>query len=194
VSEEQQFLDLVGRVRAGDEEAAAELVRAYQPEVRRLVRVRLERLGLQHLLDSVDVCQSVLGAFFARVPSAEWDLATPRHLLKLLVTMALNKVRDHARRQRVGALPRPGGEEALALLADPAPGPVRALAARDFLAVVRDRLSDEERYLADERAGGREWGDLAGELGSTPDALRKRLARALARVTGDMRPCEVEDE
>jgi hypothetical protein len=41
VSAENPFRELIRRVRAGDQDAAAELVRQYEPTIRRVVRVRL---------------------------------------------------------------------------------------------------------------------------------------------------------
>jgi DNA-directed RNA polymerase specialized sigma24 family protein len=43
-------------------------------------------------------------------------------------------------------------------------------------------LSEEERHLAEQRAQGRSWAELAAEAGVHEDALRKRLARAGKRV------------
>jgi len=39
--EEVSFADFLDRIRAGDEQAAAELVRQYEPVIRREVRLRL---------------------------------------------------------------------------------------------------------------------------------------------------------
>jgi DNA-directed RNA polymerase specialized sigma subunit len=41
MSDEQQFENLIRRVRAGDAEAAAELVKGYEPTIRRMVRMRM---------------------------------------------------------------------------------------------------------------------------------------------------------
>src|SRR6516165_1899580 len=66
MAEPATFQDLIRRIRAGDPEAAAELVRRYEPTIRRAVRVRLVDARLGALLDSLDVCQSVLASFFVR--------------------------------------------------------------------------------------------------------------------------------
>ena len=60
------FTDFIRRIRAGDNTAAAELVRRYEPFIRRAVRVQLDGRRLCRLLDSTDVCQSVLASFFLR--------------------------------------------------------------------------------------------------------------------------------
>src|SRR5262249_39259404 len=62
VSDTATFQDLITRVRAGDRDAAAEFVRRYQPLLRRTVHVRLRDQRLRRVVDSMDVCQSVLGS------------------------------------------------------------------------------------------------------------------------------------
>src|SRR5438552_2064247 len=95
----QEFAGLLVKVRDGDEQAAADLVRLYEPEVRRFVRYRLSSPRMRRLLDSLDICQSVFGNFFARMRQGQFDLRHPRQLGQLLVTMAGNRLLDHARMQ-----------------------------------------------------------------------------------------------
>src|SRR5262245_19863177 len=92
MSEVTQFQELISRMRAGDGEAAAELVRCYEPAIRRIVRLRLNDSRLQRVFDSMDVCQSVLGSFFVRAALGQFDLSTPEQLLKLVAQMARHKV------------------------------------------------------------------------------------------------------
>ncbi len=101
MSDEVSFADLIGRVRAGDAHAAAEVVQRYEPAFRRAVRLRLRRdPRLCRLLDSVDICQSVMASFFVRAALGQYELSTPAHLVKLLATIARNKVINQARKQR----------------------------------------------------------------------------------------------
>src|SRR5262249_43378354 len=97
MAEENSFALLMRRVRAGDEAAAAELVRRYEPTIRRVARGRLADTRLRGLSDSMDVCQSVLGSFFVRAALGQFDLQTPEQLLNLLVSMSRRKVADVAR-------------------------------------------------------------------------------------------------
>jgi RNA polymerase sigma-70 factor (ECF subfamily) len=188
------FRELIRRVRAGDDRAAAELVREYEPAIRRAVRLRLRDPRLRRRLDSLDVCQSVLGSFFCHAALGEFDLDSPEALLKLLTRLVRHKLADHAQRQ--GAAKRDYRREAGGLerdVAAPSPTPSRQLAARELLQQVRDRLSEEERRLLDLRQQGREWAEIAAELGGSAEALRKQLARALDRVAealdlGELRP------
>src|SRR4051812_1830352 len=98
VSEETPFADLIRQVRAGDEAAAAELVRRYEPAIRRAVRLRLDP-RLRRVCDSLDLSQAVLGSFFVRAASGQFELDTPDQLLKLLAGMVRNKVARAGRHQ-----------------------------------------------------------------------------------------------
>src|SRR4029453_16591416 len=93
------FTDFVRRIRAGDDAAAEELVRRYEPLIRREVRLRIEDERLNRAFDSVDVCQSVLASFFVRAATGEYDLEGPDQLVRLLVTMARNKLASKARHE-----------------------------------------------------------------------------------------------
>jgi RNA polymerase sigma-70 factor (ECF subfamily) len=152
MAEAADFAELFRRVRAGDADAAEALVREYEPEIRREVRLRLTDPKLRRVLDSMDVCQSVLGNFFVRATLGQFDLESPQQLLGLLTTMARHKVIDHQRRQRVRAV----GERALSALtpgsdgrepAHPGPSPSSAVARSELLAEVRRRMTAEERQL-----------------------------------------------
>src|SRR6516165_5183365 len=94
------FLTFLDRVRTGDQKAAAELVRRYEPEIRREVRLRLRDPRLRRDFDSMDICQSVLASFFVRAALGQYELDRPEQLLKLLVTMTRNKLVHQVRRQR----------------------------------------------------------------------------------------------
>ena len=94
------FAEFIRRIRAGDDQAAAEFVRQYEPLIRRAVRFRLEDARLRRVFDSMDVSQSVLASFFARAAVGMYDLDNPKQLVKLLATMTRNKVATAAQRQR----------------------------------------------------------------------------------------------
>ena len=81
--EDASFASLIGRVRAGDAAAAAELVRLYEPTIRVIVRRRLTDTAARRLLDSTDICQSVLANFFVRAAAGQFELDTPDQLLRL---------------------------------------------------------------------------------------------------------------
>jgi RNA polymerase sigma-70 factor (ECF subfamily) len=181
---ENAFLDLIHHVRAGDEEAAAELLRRYEPAIRRAVRLRLRDSRLRRVLDSMDIVQSVMISFFVRAASGQYDLGEPAQLLNLLVAMARNKVISQSRKPDVTrrASAAQQKEAGVQEQADPGPDPSRLAAGRDLLQAVQRQLSPEERHLAQRRSEGWEWTEIGRELAASPEALRKKLARALDRA------------
>lgn len=181
------FQDLIRRVRAGDEAAARELVERYESAVRILVRVRLTEPALRRVVDSVDICQSVLANFFVRAAHGQFSLERPEQLLSLLATMARNKLTNHWQAQH--AARRGQGRHAEVEpenLVDPRPSPSRIASGRELLRMVRERLTPEERAVADERAAGADWREIALRRGERPDTVRIRFARALDRVAREL--------
>jgi RNA polymerase sigma factor (sigma-70 family) len=199
-SRNEDFQVLLRRVRAGDERAAEELVRRYEPAIRRAARVRLVDTRLNRLLDSMDICQSVMASFFVRAALGQYELETPEQLLKLLAMMTRNKLAGQVKGHRAirrdfrriddrrggndgGDTSFVGGVEGLA---GPGRTPSSEVAARELLEEARRRLSPEELSLLERREQGREWTEIAAELGASPEAIRKRLARAIDRVAHEL--------
>lgn len=181
--------NLVSRLRTGDATAADEVVRRFGGVVRSQVRVwlRMQDPRLRRLFDSLDVCQSAFGSFFAGVAAGRFDLSEPGQLAALLLQMARHKFYRQVRRHRAGR------RDVRRL--DPTAeveGPVRngspstVVAGQEMLAELRKRLTDEERRIADLRADGRAWSDVAAELGGSPQARRMQLARAVDRVAAEL--------
>jgi RNA polymerase sigma factor (sigma-70 family) len=184
MAEDASFTDLMRRVRLGDQDAAADLVRRYELAIRRTVRFHLDP-RLRSTLDSMDICQSVMGSFFYRAALGQYDLDQPNDLIKLLVTMAQNKLTDQIRRRTTARrgkdFVRAGSYDQVEVV-DTDPSPSRVLGGREMLQLAMARLTPDERYIADQRVQGRSWAELASELGRTPEALRKRYERAVERV------------
>jgi RNA polymerase sigma factor (sigma-70 family) len=186
---DSSFDELIRRVGSGDDEAAARLVRDFEPIVRRVVRARLKGARARCEFDSMDICQSVLAIFFVRVASGDYDLKEPDDLIKLLLTMTRNKLAEKVRRQyrlRRDSRRTVGGVEELALAGlDPTPSSV--VSGRELLEQARQRLSEEERQLVELRSQGRSWEEVAASMGGTAGARRNQLARALDRVAQELR-------
>jgi RNA polymerase sigma factor (sigma-70 family) len=178
------FQDLIRQVRAGDQDAAAELVRLYESAIRRAVRFRLQEARLRSHLDSLDICQSVLASFFVRAAAGQYDIDTPDQLVNLLTTMARNKLASQARKESArnrtvsrsvtpGEIDEPHSTE---------PDPYDQVSARELCREALERLSAEERELVELRRRGCDWVGIAREKNSSAVVLRKRLSRALDRV------------
>jgi RNA polymerase sigma-70 factor (ECF subfamily) len=195
-NEQPTFADFLRRIRAGDQEAAAELVRQYEPAIRLEVRRRLNDPSLYPLFGSMDICQSVLASFFVRAAVGQYDLDQPGQLLALLVAMARNKLAWHVRQQhRQRRDSRRRADHAEERLAECSGGmsPERQVAGRELLDRVRQALSEEERQLVDLRGEGLTWPEVAARVGGQPQARRRQLERALDRVTRELGLDEVAD-
>src|SRR5262245_26679594 len=183
--DESAFRDLIRRIRAGDDDAATELVRQYEPEIRRAVRMRLHNPRLGRVLDSMDVCQSVMGRFFVGVAVGQFELEHPAQLLRLLVTMAKNRVIDHARKPSN----RPdsfGADDREYQVPGRGVTPSVDVSQKELLSEMRRRLTPEERQLSELRTAGNDWATIAAQHGGSPDALRKKLERAMDRVSEEL--------
>jgi RNA polymerase sigma-70 factor (ECF subfamily) len=197
MSEISEFAEFIRRIRAGDDQAARELVERYEPVIRRQVRVRLSDPRLSRRLDWTDVCQSVMASFFVRAAAGQFDLKEPDQLLRLLVVMARHKLAQQVRRHQAGRRDYRRSElrdsEDLEVRNAAEPSPSRVVAGRELLEEFRRRLTAEERQLADLRAQGFEWAEIAVQLGGTPRTRSKQLARALDRVEQQLEQSEAGD-
>ncbi len=186
MDETPSFAEFMQRIRAGDDAAAEELVRRYEPLIRREVRLRIEDDRLNRAFDSNDVSQSVLASFFVRAAIGEYDLDQPDQLVRLLVAMVRNKLVSRARQER--RLRRDvrrvsfGATETLEQVADPCPSASEMLSRQELLDRLRTSLTDEERQIADLRSQGLSWEDVAGRLGGSGQARRMQLSRGVERV------------
>jgi RNA polymerase sigma-70 factor (ECF subfamily) len=178
------------RVRAGDPQAALDVVRGYEWAIRRQVRVRLTEPDLRRLLDSMDIVQLVWAGFFRRA-AAKYDLDDPQKLLNLLLTLAHHKLIDAARNLR---RKRRGGGQVVGDIhiegepVDPHPGPEQVVDERDYLQEFRKHLLEPDQSLWDQRLHGRSWVEIAAELGTDPNVLRIHFRRTLERVARQMKP------
>jgi RNA polymerase sigma-70 factor (ECF subfamily) len=188
MADDTPFADFMRRIRAGDARAAEELIRKYERAVRLEVRMRLSDPRLGRLVDSVDICQSVMASFFLRAAAGQYELNNPQDLVKLLVVMARNKVagavRDQRRQRRDHRRLESTGEDFDMVAPDPSPSQV--VEGQELLERFRQRLSPEERQLADCRAQGLGWAEIAASMGGTPQARRKQLERAIERVMQEL--------
>jgi len=175
------FKSLIRRLRSGDEDAARELLSQSQDVVLRFLRVRMTDPRLRRQVDSIDICQSVMADFFVRAALGQFELETPNQLMALLVTMSRNRLIN-----RVSKLPP---HAANVDEVDPdaeVETPSEIVAFRELLIAFRERLSPENRELADRRSRGDTWEEIARLVGGNPDALRMKLARAVQQVAGEL--------
>src|SRR5579871_6142623 len=185
MSEEQSFLSLIHRLRQGEQDAFTELVRRYEPAIRRAIHVRLIDASLRRVRDSEDLCLSVLRSFCMRTALGQYSPESPEELRKLLFTMLNHKVQDHKRYEKAGRRDHRRNQPAEAgtvPLSDRQPTPSQEVALEELLEKARRLLSPEEQQLAEERREGLSWETIAERRQKSPEALRKQLDRARERV------------
>jgi RNA polymerase sigma-70 factor (ECF subfamily) len=187
VAHQDEFQEMMRRVRRGDQQAAAELVRRYKPDIHKAIRVLLSSFRLHRVLDLGDISQAVLATFFRRAAAGHFEVQDPEQLIKLLATMARNKVRDEARKHH--AQRRDGrrveeklSSESLEVIEAREPTPSRIVGGHELVQEFFRHLTQEERRLAELRSQGKSWAAIAAEEGSSAEAVRKKLARACTRV------------
>src|SRR5262249_14118935 len=99
---------------------------------------------------------------------------------------------QHAKRRDVGRV------EHMEFLAEAKAGPERepgeVLAQRELIERFRERLSAEEWRIANERADGRGWPQIAQELAGTPAGLVNECTRAVERTERQLPLHESHDD
>ncbi|VTS08458.1 RNA polymerase sigma factor [Tuwongella immobilis] len=178
------FRELIRRVRSGDAAAAKILVDQYSSQILRTIRVQMNNPRLRRTVDSHDICQSVLGDFFARVALGQYNLKEPDDLVRLLVTMASNRVTHHARRsnalKRGKEYHQESSDGVLVSLQSKDSPPSDQLIRKEILEQIVNNLPPE--LVAIHRARiveGKSWAEIAAELGESVAAVSKRYHRAL---------------
>jgi len=185
VYNDRQFVELLTRVRGGDSDAATEIVRTYESAIRVAVRTRLSDPALRRQFDSMDVSQSVLASFFLRAAAGEYDLRDPPQLAALLMKMTHNKLAMRVRREYRQRRDIRRDVELSSHLPErraAADQAVNRAVRREMIEQAMALMDAQEREMAECRAKGMEWSEIAVRIGGTPDARRKQFQRAVQRI------------
>jgi RNA polymerase sigma factor (sigma-70 family) len=184
--DDANFPEWMRRVRSGEPEAVSEFVARYGPQIRRAIRVRGTGGRLQRVLDSEDLCQSVMRRFFEHTDGANARPENPAMLLSWLLEVARNRLREQRRRERAT---KRGGERlrevdplALDRLAGGNPNIAERAADRELLAWLMGQMTPDQCLVAERRAAGEEWADIACNYGISAEAMRKRFRRGLEAI------------
>ncbi len=183
--EPRGFPELIRLARCGDEDAATQLTREFEPFIRRFVRfrmrVRSDHQRLRPELDSADICQSIFKSLFVGLRRGRFELDQPEQLQKLLSAMVRLKVANRARRLSV-TLREVLEVDAPSERVDSGSGPEKAVDDKELLDTIVKQFAPDELDLLIRRLDDQPWPAIAEATGGTAEALRKKLARALERV------------
>jgi RNA polymerase sigma factor (sigma-70 family) len=178
---DKDFLDLVARVRGGDDSAAAELVQRYERAVLRSVRSRLGK-SMRSAMDSMDVMQSVHRSLLTGVKNQRFRFATPQELIGLAVVMVQRKVARHWRKLK--QFPMTGAAAAgqsvataLDAIASDESAPSEMAAASDLLDRLLGQLGEFDQQLVRLKLDGHSSVETAKILGREPAFIRMRWSR-----------------
>lgn len=176
---------LVRRLRRGSADAATLLYFRYCDH---LISLCAGRIGpeLAPRVDADDVVQSVFRTFFRRAARGEYEVPDGSDLWKLLLVIALNKMRSlathhRAARRDVGRTP-----QELSPSAEPASDDEALRVLKMTVEEVLGRLPEEHRLIVERRIEGHEVAAIAAQVGRsvrsterTLSEFRRELAAAL---------------
>jgi DNA-directed RNA polymerase specialized sigma24 family protein len=189
MAQQVDFLDLVQRARSGDQTAATELVRRFEPFIQRMVRIRMQRRGdrdrLRRDVGSADICQSVFKSLFRGLRKNRYRLEEPADLEKVLHVMIRYNLATKARRSSVKLRELLNDFEQQRWV-DSGPQPDEEVAQQDWIRAIQEEFSAEELDILTQSLDGASWEAIGLKLGTTADAARMRLKRAVHRVRTKM--------
>ena len=187
-TDEPSDRDLLERFRRGEQFAATLLYLRYAPRLLALAQSRCSS-ALAHRLDSEDIVQSVFRRFFRRARSGGYEVPVGAELWRLLLVIALNKIRaaeefHRAGKRDVGAT-ADSVEELVAAGAccDDGNGAYLTLVVREAL----ERLAAPLRQIVELRLQGyevREIAELTGRSLRTVERLLKEARTELGGLLG----------
>jgi len=177
---------LIAAYRQGDEAAATELLEKYYVRLLELIR---RQLGwkLRDLEGSTDVAQSVFRSFFSQVRENRVQIAPDNSLWPLLVTIALNKVRNlgkYWQREKRD----PGRQVRLEGQDDPlenGPSPQDVAAVKELVDRLLEPFSPRRRRIIELILEGEAVGQIAQQVGATERTVyntRRAAAKILEQV------------
>jgi RNA polymerase sigma-70 factor (ECF subfamily) len=184
------FVDLMGRLRQGDQDAAARLYGQYAQRLIGLAHRHLEG-RIRQKVDPEDVAQSVFKSFFKRQRQGQFDLSSWDNLWSMLVAITLHKCghrieyyraacRNVAREQApINSDQSVHAFEALA--DDPAPSQAAMLAelTEQIMAGLND---DRERQIFALSLDGHTPAEISEQVGRTERTVQRTLARIRAKL------------
>jgi RNA polymerase sigma factor (sigma-70 family) len=173
--------DLLNKLNGGDDDAAEQAFRAYEPYLRKVVR-RLLPGRMRQKFDSVDVVQSVYGDVLTAFRARGMRFATAAQLRAFLIRATRNRFIDRVRQHRTATrLEQPIDDgDVTARSADRlppscAPRPSEAAAADELWEQLLALCPAEHHELLRLRRRGATAREIAGQVGMHEGSVRRVL-------------------
>jgi RNA polymerase sigma-70 factor (ECF subfamily) len=183
-TDEPSDRDLLERFRRGEQFAATLLYLRYAPRLLALAQSRCSS-ALAHRLDSEDIVQSVFRRFFRRARSGGYEVPVGAELWRLLLVIALNKIRaaeahHRAVKRDVGATATADGLEES--LADSAGDDGNGAYLRLVVSEALERLPAHLREIVELRLQGYEVREIVELTGRAMRSVERLLQEARAEL------------
>jgi RNA polymerase sigma-70 factor (ECF subfamily) len=189
--------DLPGPPGADEAESLDQLVAAYAPYLRAIVRRQLSD-RLRAKIDSVDVVQSVWVQVLRRLGEDGWRVNDHDHLRALLVTIARRRLVSRARQLgRGGETDRSADEECVDVSDARHPSPSEVAQANDLWAKMLSLTPPDHHQVLLLRRDGLPLAEIAVRTGLHEGSIRRilrRLSRELALRAEPLPPGAPEAE
>jgi RNA polymerase sigma factor (sigma-70 family) len=186
---EQTFADLMHRLEAEDQEAAAEVFHLYAHRLIALARKELDS-RCREMLSGSDVAQEVLDTFFRRQAQAPFDLESESALWGLLAEITFRKCgkwnRHFATRKRGAGTTRApqladDSDAAWEVAAD-GPTPDDAAILAEIVAELYQGLKEKERTICELRLQGYQVREIAAQVNLTEETVSRKLGRIKTKL------------
>jgi RNA polymerase sigma factor (sigma-70 family) len=184
VNQEPSDHTLLRRFRRGSQEAATQFYRRYEHRLRALIRRKCPA-GLARRIDPDDISQAVFRVLFQGVNRGQYDVAAGETAWKLLVTLALNKVRTESAYQHAAkrdARLTSGNsqlEQCLELLTS---GDGSDTFAELVIGEAVDRLPADHQRIIKLRLEGYQVAEIAERIGHSKRSVERFLHEARSRL------------
>lgn len=180
--------DLLAALQSGDDAAAERIFCRYYERLIGLVSQNYSNRVARTESDS-DVVQSVFRSFFRRGAAQEFRIADDGSLWPILVTIALNKIRNRAKfwSRKKRDIRRTAGIEELSGILSREPSPEEAAVLQEVITDLLGRFSERRRRILELLLEGCSLTEVMETLGTTRFTVagtRKAAAEVLEQVLG----------
>ena len=181
--------ELLERLNGGDEAAAEQVFRTYEPYLRIVVRRQI-RAPLRAKFDSMDVVQSVWADILEGVRDAGWHFADRAQLQAFLVRLARNRFLDRCRKYKHDLAreePLASSSPAEAIASD-SPRPSEIAQQNELWDRMLALCPPAHHEILRLKRAGLTFPEIASRTGLHPSSVRRILYDLAARFAANERP------